>query len=450
VILFGFYIFSLPKNVDDQDKESVEVTLWVFKETDAQINAADWLVKSWNEQHHDIKVNLELKDWGAISETLLPSALKGEPATDVCLNIGYQMKELAEYGYLEPLDEYLKVPVQYIDDHGQYVEVVPLFYRGVKYRVEDIHNLFWTETKWHGTSYSLPYGGSSTVLIYRPDYLEDANVTPPTNQQELEIAIKKLTEYGKDKDIHSLYITDFPNSLYCVWKSWNNEISIIKEIEGKYFQDFNNSKIFSATEYYLDLIRGYDIPIASTQEQSEEAFELYLSGKVAMFMVNSVELVSSLQISEIPYEIIPNPICIGPEGDGHSLDINQYSVILKDITIEKKQAAWSFLLWAAQGEPYLQNMIRVGMVPLDQTIQDNYTKAIGDTIAKPFIHSVNTASWASPTFPSIQKVLYYNKEIIWNKFLEAIDYKITSRDFVIILANEVQEELNMFYFNNLK
>jgi len=144
----------------------VEITFWGYGD-DNEISVFTELVKQFNELHKDsIHVNYEVKG-NADYSTAAKSALRSSKAKVDVLYVGdSDFKSLAELGYLEPLDEYIKNSKEIVLS-DMWETSVNRFKYDVKTTTQDGPDAHY---------WGIPKDIGPTVVYYNEDYFENAGV----------------------------------------------------------------------------------------------------------------------------------------------------------------------------------------------------------------------------------------------------------------------------------
>lgn len=152
-----------------------KIVLWSYYETEAQHDALDELVQSFNLEQDRYEASWEyvpMTDFTkkltmAYTEQALPDlALIDNPDMPVCIKMG-MFEDITEF-----LEE-LQVKEEYYPDLLQTVTA-------------------------DGRMYGIPAVCNNVALIYNRKYLKEAGIEPPRNREELRDAAKKLTTEGRD------------------------------------------------------------------------------------------------------------------------------------------------------------------------------------------------------------------------------------------------------------
>jgi len=415
---------STPTSQSDQNNritEKTTITVWVFGPTEGRRAGAEWLVENFKDVNPNVDVVLQYEDFASFSTKLLPAVAGGSPP-DVLLNSGTNTFQLAHYGYLEPLDAY-------IERDG--------------YPVGSIAESFWTDASYYnGSRYTLPYGAFTYNFIIRPETFEAAGLSAPTDWKDLPEIAKQLTD--GDNSMWGLHLTNYPYYLYQVWKSWDADMTLVREENGKKVPGFVSDKVIEATEWYLNLFKvdGVSPPTTPTDIDGQIP-AMWISGQVAMSVAGVPIWTTMFDEQDVSYEmIVPNPLFTGPEGMGHYSDV-QCMVIFRDIPDMNKEAAWAFISWASQGEGAYGNMLRQGSIPLDVEAQDLLLSE--KKTYQYYVDSINTATWASSFEPGAQNTMLNRGGHAFQTLSSAWRGEMTAEEFVHDLARVLQEELDEFY-----
>jgi multiple sugar transport system substrate-binding protein len=222
--------------------------------------------------------------------------------------------------WIEPLLKYYPKEYDYADfDQG-------------RQKVATVDNTVWFA----------PLTGGGDLLVYRKDLLAKAGVKPPTNLDELMVAVKKL--HDPANGVYGIALRGQRGSGANVWR-W---MPLFRGFGGQWFEGnkpaFNSEAAVKATDTYLELFK-YSAPGTKTGSW-DESTGAFLAGKVALLIEstplagNALDPKLSTVVGKVGYTRPPAPLTGG--GYAHGLAIGTKA----NKSEQAKQCAGLFIAWA--------------------------------------------------------------------------------------------------------
>lgn len=159
------------QQVDKNEKEREELTLWSYYETAAQREGLDKLVREFNESQQEYKVSWEYVPMADFIRNLSFSQA-GDTLPDMVLMDNPDMGSLIKIGLLADITDRLK-------ENGS---------------VEDYYPEVWKFVDEDGRYYGIPFCCNNTAIIYNRKLFEEKNLEIPTTWEEFKETAAALTE----------------------------------------------------------------------------------------------------------------------------------------------------------------------------------------------------------------------------------------------------------------
>ncbi|AVQ98184.1 ABC transporter substrate-binding protein [Oceanobacillus sp. M65] len=270
IIVLVVFLSACSSSSSGSDKEVLEVALWDENVSDA----VDASIKSFNEEHPDVKVNVTYTPY-ANYWTKLKTSLGGGSGPDVFWMNGPNFYKYSTDGLIKNLEPFIKEEDKFKKD-----EYVPA--------VVDLYSM-------EGELYAAPYFTDSVGLYYNKQLFDDAGVDYPDDSwtwEDIETAGEKLTNPDEGIFGYAAHTTVNQQGYYnLIHQAGGYVISEDKTKSG--FDSPESKEAFSFIKNLID--KGIS---PSTQKQIEtESKQLFMSNKLAMLpaiSVNTPELYESL------------------------------------------------------------------------------------------------------------------------------------------------------------
>ncbi len=232
---------------------------------------------------------------------------------------------------------------------------------------DDILPVMWNEGEYQGRQYAFPLGGYANVLNYRKDLFDAAGIKPPTTQEEMLEAAKKLTDAAKG--VYGIALLGAGSAGAQDFMAFVQQHGgTILDKDGK--PQVNTADNVKTLEYFGSLFK-YAPPGNADYwwDQRETAFK---QGTVAMMEGWSISRndYEDPNLSQVvgKVDITQAPVSAGMEPKygfgGWGIGINA------DSDKTKQEAAWVFIKWLASPEVQKEWVLHRGPPLRTSTMQD--------------------------------------------------------------------------------
>ncbi|MBE3571839.1 MAG: sugar ABC transporter substrate-binding protein [Moorella humiferrea] len=282
------------------------------------------------EKQTGIKVNIESYAEEPLSQKLAVEFTSGASTIDVFMNRPHQEGLLfTKNKWYEPLNNYINNP-----------EITPADWDWNDFMASAVQ-----ATTNNGTIFGVPIISEATIIYYRKDLFQQANLTPPTTFEELEAAAKKLNNPSSGiagivaRGQRGLAVSQFAGYLFGFGGDFLKD--------GKCVLD--TPEAVAAFKYYGKLLHDYGPP-GTTNMSWPQASALFASGKAAMLTDSSgilsaiIDPSKSTVADKVGFAVFPaGPKGLHPYfGAPWALSISASS--------KHKEAAWEFVKWLSSKE----------------------------------------------------------------------------------------------------
>lgn len=275
---------------------------------------------------------------GTYDETMtkVQTAIQGKTPPDIAVLQATELYTLLDMKAITPLDEF--------------------FTGDASKKADSFYPAFMENSQTGGKTYSLPFQRSTIVLYYNKDAFEKAGLDknqPPKDWDELVEYGKKLVDSGMK------YGVEIPSTNFQYWMfqalALQNGKNLMSDDGKKVF--FNTPENEEALQFYMDLAQKHKISPDGVIDWATAPSD-FLEGNTAMLYHTTGNLTNINKNAKFDFGVafLPAGKNYGsPTGGG-----NFY--MFKDISKEKKEAAWKFINWATQPERAAQWSIDTGYV----------------------------------------------------------------------------------------
>lgn len=196
------------------------------------------------------------------------------------------------------------------------------------------------------TVYGIPLRGHAQMLFYRKDVFDKAGVKPPATYQELVTVGQAIKEKGGGiQPMVVQYAANAGQNVFA-WLSllWGNGGDVF---DANWKPVFNSPQGVEATQFYVDLLRTYNLTApASTTWAEADAVTEFSQGRAAMF-VGWSWIYSSFTNKANPPEVVNNVGFVPAPGWQGKPAVTYAQIwptgILK--SSKKQEAAFEYLRW---------------------------------------------------------------------------------------------------------
>jgi len=295
----------------DDGKVTLRYAFW----DDTQRPAVEAMIAAFNEEHPDIKVELEQAPWDDYW-TSLDTQFAGENAPDVFWDHVSKFPTFADQGVLLPITDQVK-------EDGLDTSIYPA--------------TLYDSWAYDGEQYGLPKDWDSIALVYRIDSLEAAGIDPAEiddlewNPVDGGTYVEFLRKLTVDANGNNALSPDFdPENVaqYGVSMSsstgqtdwWNYGVQNGCEIQSGAFEPYtvDSPECVEAIQFTADLYNKWHVAVPATssnQPNGGQTFEFVSAGQAATSTDGSWTL-SAYRDGLEPGNLAVGPLPSGPKGDG--------------------------------------------------------------------------------------------------------------------------------------
>lgn len=261
----------------------VTITFWnSFTSSDRP--AVEALVKKFNDENPDVKVDMTIMAGDVLNQKLLPAYQANQGPTIVAMDAS-QVPSFASKKVIQPVDDVY-------GDGGLDASKMP------KASLD--------ATTWDGKQYGVPFSASSTMLYYNKALLAKAGIAgPPATFDALVADAKKMTEYKDGGEATNVYGFAIPDSAAVA--TW---AVLLEAYGGGIVSDDNSKSTFGddatikAMDYWAGLIQNDHIsPVGLTGVDGDNLFN---AGRVGYY-INGPWATAGFKAAGIDYGIAPIP-----------------------------------------------------------------------------------------------------------------------------------------------
>lgn len=352
------------------DGGSVELDFLAPEYSDATAGYWKDLVKRFEADNPDIKINLEMIAWTDINTKINTLVSTGEEPDIINLDsyAGFAADEL-----LYPAEEVLPA--------ASYDDIIPALLENATY---------------DGEVYGIPFIASARALFYNNALFEEAGITEaPTTWAELKTAAQAVKDktgmigYGMPVGAPEAF------GEFSIW-AWNN---------GGGWKDGDDWAINSAANVEaLEAMAGmYDAGL--TQESPwvthrDELFKMFGEGQIGILEGAAfLPSVMKSQGSTVEYTVLPSPV--NGSAKQATLAVEDYLMVFN--STENKEAAGKFLSFVYEVDNYQTFLKAEGMLPVTQSGAEAMKS---DPVAGPFVELLQSARFYPTTdanWPSVNQ-----------------------------------------------
>lgn len=287
----------------------------------AEADALSTLVKGFEREHPDIRVDVQQIPWTAAHEKLM-TAFVGDATPDLTQLGNTWIPEFTAIGALEPLDS-MAARTPAVDSAD--------YFPGI-----------WDTNVMHGALYGIPWYVDTRLLFYRTDILAAAGYdSMPGSWSGWRAAMEAVQRYEAGQPRRW--------AIFLPTNEWNQPVifgmqngSTLLRDDDRY-GDFSDPSFRSAFEFYVRLYRDQLAPIAGVNDMANP-YQEFARGTFAMWITGpwnigefKRRLPDSLQKS---WATAPIP---GPTGDSSGISLAGGASFAIFRTSHHKAAAWQLI-----------------------------------------------------------------------------------------------------------
>ncbi|WP_102348397.1 ABC transporter substrate-binding protein [Bacillus sp. Marseille-P3661] len=305
------------------------------------------LVRAFEEEHPEIKVNTQSLPWGELF-TKAQLAIKGGSGPDM-MSIPIDRVFLYKDTLVKPVDDLINESAIKAENFDQYL---------------------WDKTFFDGKQYGVPLDSHPYVLYYRPDLVEKAGLEPlpkdrPLTREEFEEYATALTT---DSQKGFAYKQTAHHTWWDIW-------SLFLQAGGSLYNEdqtesnFDSPATKKAIDYLLYLKNDLQVTPPTNLDWTT-AFSYFNDGQVAMLMHGSW-LIPGLEESGTEYDTAMVPQFFEED---YGVFANMHTLTLTRSDEAKAKAAFTFIEWVEQEENATAWGVGSGNVPANLAARENYSE----------------------------------------------------------------------------
>jgi multiple sugar transport system substrate-binding protein len=304
------------------------------------------LIATFEKQHPNIKVEMEITPWPRMLDKLMISSAGGRPP-DMARISSEWFYPIAAKGLLEPLDPYVKRDRYDLDDF--YPQAIEGWgrYKGVLYEIPtdiDVHSLYYNKDMFDRCGQ--PY----------PDWTWDWS-------KLVEVAGKLTKDTDGDGRLDQWgYALDF------WWQGhvYDNGGSILSDDLTKCTLD--QPAEYEGLQFMSDLVNKYHVAPADEDAANLGTLKLFTNGKIGMIVSGSwaAELIFPQEIKDFTYDIAPMPK--GAKSRATFIGGAAYAVLARS---KHKEEAWELVKFMTGKEYQRDAAILSQIVPSRKSVAES-------------------------------------------------------------------------------
>jgi len=313
----------------------VQLTFWQTHNSEETATLKD-LVADFEKAHPNVKIKMDTVAF-AEAQTKFKTAAKAGQAPDCFRCEVAWTAEMAELGYLTPLDDYLTD-----QDKASYLDL-PM--RIAQYKDE---------------TWGLPQVTDCLALLYNKRILAAAGVEPPKTMDELVQVGKKITQPDK-----KLYAFAYPanDSYYLLPYIWAFGGGLIDEKTNRILIDSEGS--VKGLQFVLDLRKVHKIvpPTFDLANDYNNQLEDFKGGRIAMLFMGpwaTANILTGSEFKDNPKNLGIALLPSGPAGSGSPVGGHCYVV---SASCRNPDIAFYFLDWINSAKNQIRFTTRNNLLP---------------------------------------------------------------------------------------
>ncbi|HEY3397718.1 MAG TPA: sugar ABC transporter substrate-binding protein [Armatimonadota bacterium] len=366
--------------------EPVKLVLFTWTEV-TELQANQTLIAEFEKAHPNIKVDIQNVPGSGQAMQKLQTMISAGTAPDVMSLHGAYYFPFASKGVLADLETFIKGDKEFnLDD----------FYPGLI-----------KISRWQGKLYSVPRYTSVYTLFYNKALFSAAGVPFPGASgkwtwDEYLAAAKKLTR----GDEYGTYI-DFWGARLYPWL-WQNNADLMNADRTRCVVD--SPAAVEALGFLSDLRHKYAVCPPATSGERNEGLNLFLQGKIAMYMTGPWDVQNMLQKPELSWDVAPLPT---KQRAATLLGTENYSI---SATTPHPQEAWELykFLLSPHAQEFMGN--KLDKMPSRKSVAEGpYLAAPAKYNRKVFVDALAYALPAPniPEWDEVSNYLQDQLDLIW-------------------------------------
>ncbi|GIP35385.1 ABC transporter substrate-binding protein [Paenibacillus sp. J2TS4] len=393
--------------------QTTTITFW-HGTTDTEKDGLDKIMKAFNEQNPDIKVEATyIAQQGQGQNEKLLAAIAGGNPPDVAFFDRFEIGSWAARGSLTDLTD--RANADNIDSF-------------------DYYPFAKDEATYKDRLYGLPMDTDSRLLFYNKDQFKEVGLdpeNPPKTIKELEEAAEKLTKKEGRRFERIGFIPWYDQGWIYTW-GWSFGGDFYDKNSGKVTAE--DPQVVESLQWMVDFAKKYNIEdvAAFTDSAGSAAENPFLTGQLSM-TVSGPWRTSGIKLykPDLNYGVAPIPT---PTGDNFTTWAGGWSFIIPK-GAKNEDAAWEFIKFAAGKEGQKIYSETTGNLASIKSVNDELHK--DDPIMKPFKDILPNAH---------HRPVISAGSLLWNELARARDMAIhekgTPQELLEAVSKKVNDEIN--------
>jgi len=282
-----------------------------------------------------INVEFESILYSDMHSKLIPQLMSSNCQYDLLEVDNYWAGEFPAAGWLEPLDNYVKKSKF---DLSKYIS-----------------STIEMTGYYDGTLYMIPMYNYAMALIYRTDLMNDTTLRAKYKEiKKKDLSFpKNLGEYVELCKFMKKYAGIDGAAMQAqrgdpIVMEWTN---YLYALGGKYYDEswkasINDSNAIEATKLYIDCLKNA-APLGASSFNLDDAFRVMSQGKSFSFITYWWMLAA---LEDSSKSVVAGKVAVAPIPGGNGLNGGWGWAIPKNISEERKEAAWKFIEWVESFE----------------------------------------------------------------------------------------------------
>jgi len=315
--------------------QPVQLTFWQTHNAEETATLKD-IIADFEKAHPNVKIKMDTVAF-AEAQTKFKTAAKAGQAPDCFRCEVAWTAEMADLGYLTPLDDYLTAA-----DKASYLDM-PM--RVAQYQDE---------------TWGLPQVTDCLALLYNKRILKEAGVEPPRSMDELVEVGKKITNPEK-----KVYAFAYPanDSYFMLPFIWAFGGGLIDEKTGEIL--IANEGSVRGLQFMLDLRNKYKIvpPTFDIANDYNNQLEDFKGGRIAMIFMGpwaTANILTGSEFKNNPSNLGVAMLPSGPAGSGSPIGGHCYVV---SASCKNPDIAFYFLDWINSAKNQVRFTVRNNLLP---------------------------------------------------------------------------------------
>jgi multiple sugar transport system substrate-binding protein len=360
-----------------------------------ELNLYQQLIDKFEAAHPTISVSIDWLPWDTYLTKLKTGFAAGDPPDVFWLWVN---------------------DAEYYASRGTLLDITP-YVKKDNFNLDDFFPTSLNAYKYQDGLYGLPRESSAIVLYYNKDLFDQAGIAYPdenlTFDQYLDIAQKltKKDDKGNITQFGSGGMSDYSEFWTVVW---SNGGDVFDETKTKCVMDSPEAE--QAIQWMADLSNKYHVAPTAGESGTMSAEQLFLSGKIAMFLSGRWSTMTLWNAANAPkWDIAPVP-AISPEKRTTRTSAGAHA-IAKDT--KHPEEAWELLKYLSSKEAYDFLSASGVIIPAYKPVAES------DTFLQPgkdpahaqiFLDAMSYAKFEpiSVNYPKVEDVMYAGLGSVWD------------------------------------